>query len=462
MTLPDVLKTSAVRFALKYAVLYTLVLGMTFAALFWSSSRYVDAHLKADIEQELSTLSEAFDSGGAERLFEVVSGRSEVAPDEGWFYLLVTKEGTLAGNMTKWPEETSISLDGDVHNILVDNNVLPGNLYEDDAYLPAVAREFLDGSRLLLARDVEQDNVLRAISEYLMESLGAIVIFALLMGVTLGRAILRRVDTISRTAGEIMTGNLSQRIPLSGRNDEFDTLAQRLNNMLDRIEEVLAGMREVTDNVAHDLRSPITRIRNRMEVTLLEQRDTAEYRDVMEKTIKDADSMIKTFNAILKTAQANAGTIRADLLPVDLSKLVQEMGELYTPAAEEAGLKLHIESGESTTVPANRDLLAQALGNLLDNAVKYTPRGGSLFLDLIPGDKVVDVVVEDSGPGIPEKEYRRVKQRFVRLDTVRHTKGNGLGLSLVDAIARQHGAILLFEDSHPGLRAIIRFQTGKP
>jgi len=460
--LPSVLKTSAVRFALQYALLYTLVLGVAFAALFWSSSRYVDAHLKADIEQELFTLSEVFDSGGTGRLAEAVSGRAEVAPDEDRFYLLITKGGRiLAGNMSKWPDEASISLDGDIHNILVDNNVLPGNLYEDDAYLPAVAREFPDGSRLLLARGVEQDNVLRGISEYLLESLGAIVFFALLMGVTLGRAILRRMNTISETAGEIMTGNLSQRIPLSGRNDEFDALAQRLNNMLDRIEEVLAGMREVTDNVAHDLRSPLTRIRNRMEVTLLEPRDTAEYRDVMEKTIKDADSMVKTFNAILQTAQANAGTIRADLLPVDLSKLVQEMGELYTPVAEEAGLKLHIESDESTTVPGNRDLLAQALGNLLDNTVKYTPRGGRLYLELIQGDGVVDVVVEDSGPGIPEKEYQRVKQRFVRLDTVRHTEGNGLGLSLVDAIARQHGATLLFEDNEPGLRAIIRFQTGE-
>jgi len=268
------------------------------------------------------------------------------------------------------------------------------------------------------------------------------------------------MDTIGRAASEIMAGDLSQRVPVSGRNDEFDALAQRLNNMLERIEEVLAGMREVTDNVAHDLRSPITRIRNRMEVTLLERRDEAEYRDVMEQTIKDADTMVKTFNAILQTAQANAGAIRADLLPVDLSKLVREMGELYTPVAEEAGLTLRIESGALITVPGHRDLLAQAIGNLLDNAVKYTPREGKLYLELIPGDGAVDLVVEDSGPGIPEKERHRVTQRFVRLDTVRQKEGNGLGLSLVDAIARQHGATLLFEDNEPGLRAIIRFKTG--
>ncbi len=458
MKFPSLLQTSAVRLALKYTLLYTLVLGVALATLLWSSSRYVDAQLKADMEQELFSLTQIFASGGTERLIEAVSRQAEVAPDKGRFYLLDIKEGKiLAGNMTKWPGEASISFDGDVHNIWLDESNLPGELYEDDAYLPAVAREFPDGGRLLLVRGVEQDNILQEVSEYLLESLAVVVIVALLMGVTLGRAMLGRMDTISSTAEDIMAGDLSQRIPLSGRNDEFDALAQRLNNMLNRIEEVLAGMREVTDNVAHDLRSPITRIRNRLEVTLLEQRDEAEYRDVMEKTIKDADSMVKTFNAILQTAQASAGTIRADLLPVDLSKLVREMGELYAPVAEEAGLKLSIESGEPTVVPGSRDLLAQAVVNLLDNAVKYTPRGGRLYLELIPGDAMVDLVVEDSGPGIPEKERHRVKQRFVRLDTVRHAQGNGLGLSLVDAIARQHGATLLLEDNEPGLRAIIRF-----
>ena len=460
MKLPRLLQTSALRLTLQYTLLYVLVLCIALAALFWSSSRYVDAQLEADIEQEFSSLTQVFDSAGVEPLVEAVSGRAQVAPDEGRFYLLVTKDDRkLAGNLTKWPDEASISFDGDVHNIWLDENLLPGNLYKDDAYLPAMAREFPGGSRLLLVRGVEQDNVLREVSEYLLESLAAVVFIALLMGVMMGRAILRRMDTIGRTASEIMAGDLSQRVPVSGRNDEFDALAQRLNNMLERIEVVLAGMREVTDNVAHDLRSPITRIRNRMEVTLLERRDEAEYRDAMKQTIKDADTMVRTFNAILQTAQANAGAIRADLLPVDLSKLVREMGELYTPVAEEAGLTLRIESGAPITVPGHRDLLAQAIGNLLDNAVKYTPRGGTLYLELIAGDGTVDLVVEDSGPGIPEKERHRVKQRFVRLDSVRQKEGNGLGLSLVDAIARQHGATLLFEDNEPGLRAIIRFQT---
>ena len=219
-------------------------------------------------------------------------------------------------------------------------------------------------------------------------------------------------------------------------------------------------MREVTDNVAHDLRGPVNRILNRMEVTLLEPRDEAEYREVIEKTIGDADGLVKTFNAILKTAQARAGTVRADMEPVDLSILVAELGELYQPLAEEAGIKLTIEPGDSVNVPGNRDLLAQAIGNLLDNAIKYTPRGGRIYLELIPGETTIDLVVEDSGPGIPEKEHQRVKERFVRLDNARRKAGNGLGLSLVDAIVHLHNGTLLFEDNEPGLRAIIRFTCG--
>lgn len=463
MKIRNLLYTSAVRLALRYTLLYMLLLGIALAALFWSSSRYVDEQLEVDMQQESSLLAQLFQSDGAGSLADAVSRRVETSTDGRKFYLLVDREGEiLAGNMTKWPDEASIPFNGEVHNIWLDEHVLPGNYYSDDAYLPAVGRQFNDGSRLLLVGGVEQDNVLQEVSEYLFESLAVVAVVALLMGVTLGRAILRRMEAIGRTAADIMAGDLSQRIPLSDRHDEFDELAQRLNAMLSRIEEVMVGMREVTDNVAHDLRSPVTRIRNRMEVTLLGQRDEAEYRDVMEQTIKDADAMVRTFNAILQTAQANAGTIRADLVPVELSKLIREMGELYTPAAEEAGLTLRVISGEPVTVPGNRDLLAQAIGNLLDNAVKYTPRGGRLYLELVPDKAALDVVVEDSGPGIPENEHHRVKQRFVRLGAVRQKQGNGLGLSLVDAIARQHGARLVFENSEPGLRAIIRFGAGLP
>ncbi|MGB5260027.1 MAG: ATP-binding protein [Gammaproteobacteria bacterium] len=460
MKLPRLFQTSAVRLTLRYTLMYMLVLCIALAALFWSSGRYVDASLEADLRQELESLTNLFEREGAQALAEAVTARSKAAIDKQHFYLLTDSSGgLLAGNISKWPLEADIDFGAGVHNIWLDENLLPGYLYGDDAYLPAIAEILADGNHLLLARGVEQDNLLREVSEYLLESLPAVLVFALLIGVMMSRAMLRRMDDIGRTASEIMAGNLSQRVSLSGRNDEFDALAQRINRMLDRIDEVVASMREVTDNVAHDLRGPITRIRNRMEVTLLEPREEAEYREVIEKTIKDADGMVKTFNAILKTAQANAGTIRADLVPIDLSTLVAEIGELYVPVAEEAGLTLTVEAGKSVTLPGNRDLLAQAIGNLLDNAVKYSPHGGRIDLKLIPRETTVDLVVEDNGPGIPQKEHHRVRERFVRLDGVRQKEGNGLGLSLVDAIARLHGATLLFDNNEPGLRAVIRFKT---
>jgi len=456
------LKTSIVRMALQHTVLYAAILGILMVTLYLSSTRYVNAQLKSDLKQELISLIRIFNIDGSNHLTNLISGFNEYALNEGRLYLLAKENGLpLAGNLTKWPHEADVLIDnGGIRNIWLDDDIMMGNFYKNDAYLPAIAHEFSDGSRLLIAYGVEQDNLIRELSENLLESFGAVLLFMLLLSITLGRAVLRRIETISRTAGEIMAGDLSQRIPISKRYDEFDILAQRLNSMLERIEKTLQSLREVTDNAAHDLKSPIARIRNRMEVILLQkQRDEVEYREVMEQTIKDADIMVKTFNAVLQTAQADAETIRADLLPVDLSRLVREIGELFTPAAEDAGLTLRIECEESISITGNSDLLAQAIGNLLDNAVKFTPPNGMLSLELIKTRSNADVIITDNGPGIPENERRHVKQRFVRLDSTRQTEGNGLGLSLVDAIARQHGAALLFEDNAPGLRAIIRFRT---
>lgn len=450
------------RLAIQYTVLYGVILGILFAVLYWSSSRYVSSSLKKDIQAELSELTGIFESEGVGRLAETINAHMEMALREGRFYLLATASGLpVAGNLTKWPHEADELLDeSEVSNIWLDDDIMVGNYYKNDAYLPASAHRFTDGSRLLLARGVKQHNVLRELSENLLESMGAVVFFVLLMGIMLGHAVLRRIEAINSTAAEIMEGDLSRRIPVSKRNDEFDELAQRLNEMLERIEEVMTGMREVTDSVAHDLRGPIARIRNRMEVTLLQDNPAMEeVRQVMEQTIKDTEIMSKTFKAVLQTAQANAGAIRADLAPVDLSELVAEMGELFSPVVEEAGHTLEIVSGAPVPVKGNRNMLAQAIGNLLDNAIKYAPPGGRIGLRLERHDHVVDIVVEDNGPGIPEKEYQHVRQRFVRLDSSRQAEGNGLGLSFVDAIARLHKAPLIFEDNKPGLRAIIRFQA---
>lgn len=452
------LRTTALRLAFRYVLAYTLVLGIALAALSWSTSRYVDVHAKAKLRQEMLSLTQRFEHGGAGAVLETVGQRLEGALGKDRLYLMVSSEDEkLAGNLAGWPSETSISTDGQVRGVWIEEEVLPRELYEDDAYLPVIATELPDGSRLLLARKIQQAEELHEVTEYLTDALAVAVLLALALGVTLGHSILGRINTISRTAGEIMAGDLSQRMPVSNRNDEFDALAARLNIMLDRIQQLIRGVREVTDHVAHDLRSPLTRLRNRLEITLLESRSEQEYREAIASGIADTESLIKTFNALLEIAQAEAGQRRSQWESVDLGTLTNDLTELYEPVAEERGQTLELRNSECAEITGSRNLLAQAIGNLLENAVKYTPKGGLISLQVRHSANTVDVVVSDTGPGIPESERGHVLERFVRLETSRHTPGNGLGLSLVYAVSKLHKAELLLGDAKPGLIITIRF-----
>jgi signal transduction histidine kinase len=452
-------RTTAVRLTLHYALAYAVVMGLLLAALYWTSSRYVDSQLEAGLEQEMFSLTGKFESGGPQQLAQAVSKREENGLEEGRYYLLIGRDGArIAGNLLGWPPDSNIPYDGKVHSVWVEDDIIPGKRYQDDAYWPAIARELPDGSRLLLARSVRQAEDLQELTMYLMAFiLAAAVLLALAMGATLGRAILGRMDTISRAAGEIMAGDLSRRVPASGRNDEFDALADRLNSMLDRIQQLIKGIREVTDNVAHDLRSPLSRLRNRLEVTLLEGRSKDEYRDTIGKTIEDAESLIKTFNTMLDIAQLDSGNNRKQWSHVDLNTLASDLEELYRPVAEMKGQEFRLVTQEPAEITGSRDLLAQAIGNLLDNAIKYTPEGGSILLRVERLENATEVMVCDSGTGIPESERQHVLERFVRLENSRHTQGNGLGLSLVKAVAHLHGAELRLGDAGPGLTVTLRF-----
>ncbi|MGH8679021.1 MAG: sensor histidine kinase [Burkholderiales bacterium] len=446
------------RLALRYVLIYALVMGLALAALLWSNSRYVSSELKTDLKQEFASLEEAFEAGGSERLAQTVIQRNRVASEGGRLYLLVSPNGKkLGGDLLAWPTEASISFDSKVRNVWIEEEVLPRTLFGDDARLPVIARQFPDGSRLLLAGSVQQSERLQEFAEDLMEALPLALILALAMGVTMGHVILGRMDTISRAASEIMAGNLSQRVPVSQRKDEFDALARHLNMMLDRTQDLIKGIREVTDNIAHDLRSPLARLRNRLEITLLEPRSEEEYREAIHGGIEDTDALMKTFNALLEIAQAEAGVHRTTCGPVELDRLASDLVDLYRPVAEEKEQALELKNLGSAIITGSRDLLAQVIGNLLENAIKYTPRGGLIHLKVAPAQDVVEVVVSDTGLGIPESERDHVLERFVRLEDSRHTPGNGLGLSLVRAVSRLHNAELLLGDANPGLIVTIRF-----
>ena len=267
------------------------------------------------------------------------------------------------------------------------------------------------------------------------------------------------METISLTAGDIMEGDLSQRIPVSTRNDEFDALAGRLNSMLDRIQVLIHGIREVTDNIAHELRSPLTRLHSRLEVTLLEDRSNDEYRQALRAGIEDIENLIHIFNSLLSIAQAEAGNHRDQWQTVDLNVLARDLAELYEPAAEERQQHLLLDLDVCRPVLGSRDLLGQAIGNLLENAIKYTPEGGNIHLSVIHDADTCVVKVADNGPGIPASQRQKVLERFVRLQNSIHSAGNGLGLSFVRAVAILHKAELILDDSHPGLIVMLCFQT---
>ncbi|MGH8528718.1 MAG: HAMP domain-containing sensor histidine kinase [Nevskiales bacterium] len=444
--------------ALRYSLIYGLILGVVSAGVLWSIIRQVDPALKADLERDLTALVHEHETGGVAHLTEALLAREKLASKEGRLYLLSAPGGEkLAGNLFDGPDEDDMPHDREVHTVWVDEEDLPRGAFDDDAYLPVIATRFPDGSRLLVGRGIEQSEDLFGFAEFMVESLGMSVLLGLIISVTLGRSILRRMDTISRTAGEIMAGDLSQRVPISKRNDEFDALAGRLNAMLDRVQQLIKGLREVTDNVAHDLRSPLTRLRNRLEITLLEHRGDEEYRDVISRGIEDAESLIKTFNALLSIAQTEAGTHRTQWGPVDLDQVAFDLVDLYGPLAEEKQQVFDFKPNGNLAIIGSRHLVAQVMGNLLENAIKYTPPHGTVRLQIHQSQTATEVIVSDSGPGIPAQERERVLERFVRLEGSRHTPGNGLGLSLVKAVCKLHGAELMLADNNPGLIVTIRF-----
>jgi len=273
----------------------------------------------------------------------------------------------------------------------------------------------------------------------------------------MSRNMLRRLDVINRTSAEILAGDFSRRVPLTKAHDEFDFLSENLNRMLERTERLMKGMREVVDSVAHDLRTPLNRLRNRLEEMQRRLDPESPYLEDIDGAIAETDRLIATFNALLLIAQADSGIMRGSMSPIDLSAVVADVAELYEPLAEEKSISLVVEPSGVMMVEGNRSLVSQALANLIDNAIKYTPAGGHIRVAASQTPSGVDLSVADSGPGIPSADRARVLERFVRLESSRNSPGTGLGLSLVAAVVRLHDATLALGDNAPGLKATISF-----
>lgn len=454
------LHTTAIRLAIQSIVFYGLLLLLVFTALYWVSTSHIDDQVKIDIEDEIINLQQIFNGSknslaSQEKLISYIDKNQQL--DNKIYYFESSAGEKLAGNLFAWPDDIETEFDGKAQGVWVEDEVIPIELNDDDAYWPMALTRFPDGSQLLLARNVEQAQHLLELFEFLIEAMGLAIVFAVFIAVVLGNKILRRIDIISHTANEIMAGDLSQRIPVSHKEDEFDTLSKRLNSMLDRIQQLIKGIREVTDNIAHDLRSPLNRMRSQMEITLLEPRSEEEYQQVLRKNIEEAEGLITTFNALLSIAQTEAGNHRSQWVKINLKQLAIDLMELYRPLAENKNQTLEVINGDDAYINGSRDLLAQSFGNLLENALKYTPKGGHIKLHIRTSDPQVEVIVSDTGPGIPDQEKAHVLDKFVRLDNARQSSGNGLGLSLVAAVASLHKAELELRDANPGLEVVQRF-----
>jgi signal transduction histidine kinase len=304
-------------------------------------------------------------------------------------------------------------------------------------------------------------------------SVALVIVMGLAGGFFVARRVLKRFDAVTETTQRIMAGDLSGRLPVTGIGDELDRLAMNLNDMLERIEALMRGLKEVSDNIAHDLKTPLTRLRNRCEAALRNAKNEGEYRDALQDMIEESDGLIRTFDALLMIARAESGQARDNMTAFDASEIVHGVAELYEPLAEEKGLALKVDTTAPATIRGNRELLSQALANLVDNAIKYArpaqigeasaqeaeaaaqkPPAEIVLAVRQEGDRVL-LSVADRGPGIPEVDRTRVVERFVRLDQSALEPGSGLGLSLAAAVARLHGGELTLEDNEPGLKVII-------
>lgn len=452
-------RTSALRLAFRYAVLQVALLAVALAALFWATNRYVEQQIATSLETELAALTSLPGPELAARVTAFSAARNRLRGAR--HYLLLDPGGTrLAGDIGRWPRWLAADgrpARGPITVLETGDAATDAPDALETPQLPAIAARLADGRRLLIAQEPGDAEDLR---EYALLAalvvLGLAASMALVLGLALGWQWLSRIDAINRTAGRIAAGDLSQRVGVRGHDDEFDLLANHLNAMLARIEQAVAGMREVSDNVAHDLRRPLSRLKTRIEVTLSQARNTEEYRDALSRTATDADELIRTFDALLSIARLESGSDMPDPELLDLAELTRKVASLYADEAEDSGRPFHVVAPASLLVRGQSTLLARALANLLDNAVKHSPATARIEVLLQRRDGQATLAVVDHGEGIAAADRDRMTERFARGDSARQQPGSGLGLALVKAVMQAHlGRLELLDTPAGGLTARI-------
>ncbi|WP_375309994.1 HAMP domain-containing sensor histidine kinase [Bradyrhizobium sp. A5] len=455
-------RTTAFRLTLVYLLLFALFAASLLGYFAWNTRRLITEEITQTVNSETSEINEIYGRRGLFGLVRAIEYRA-LRPGAN-LYLVTTPTGqAVAGNVgslapgvmaTRGWTETAY------------RRIEDGN--ERDHRALVRVTELENGFRLLIGRDLdERRRLFGIVAKAAQWSILIVVVLGLGGGVFVARRVLRRIDAMTGTAQRIMTGDLSGRLPVGRSGDELDRLAENLNAMLERIEALMAGLKEVSDNIAHDLKTPLTRLRNRAEEALAKSGSEADYRAALERTIEESDGLIRTFNALLMIARAESGQARGNMDDFDAADVAGGIHELYEPLAEDDGMTLKVKADHPTPVHANRELISQALANLVENAIKYgkpaaQPAGTVVSMDSRQitiearreGDQVL-LSVTDRGPGIPEGDRKHAVERFVRLEASRTLPGSGLGLSLASAVATLHGGELRLGDAHPGLVATL-------
>ncbi len=453
MTPVRLFQSRTFRLALIYLCLFSTAVLALVGFVYWYATDSLSRQIDATIDAEIRGLAEQYHQRGTRGLLAAVERRVSGAAARRGLYLLVDRDFTpLAGNISRWPDESP-----DDEGWVTFRLGFPED-EDEDAINFGRARLFdlSGGLHLLVGNDVrERARVRDLVAETLGWGLAIILVLSLAGALLMSRSLLSRIEDINAASREIMGGHLNRRVPVSPRGDEFDEVAGNLNAMLDRIERLLDATKEVSDNIAHDLRSPLARLRSRLELLTLETPSLDDYREATAGTLAEIDQLLRTFAALLAIAEAEAGAAQRSFAPVELADLVRDVAELYEPLAEARGLSLRLSIAGPARIHGDRDVLFQAVSNLLDNAVKYAPEGSAVSLDLSPAADEAQIVVADQGGGVPPELREKVLERFFRAESSRSTDGSGLGLSLVAAAAKLHGGHIALEDNAPGLRAVL-------
>ncbi|GJL94799.1 MAG: two-component sensor histidine kinase [Hyphococcus sp.] len=447
-------RTTSFRFTLIFVLLFACAVAILGAVVYRASFGAADKQTNMIIDSEITVLADLFAANGPGMLTRVIRQRTAWRDDSIYMLIGAPSGAVLAGNLTALPPEALTAeggffdfeferpmLDAAGRETGIEQRKARGKVIRFRAS-PEAEQSFL----VVVARDVGAREFLRAsLGNVFVRISVATIALGVLIGILFSRTLLSRVETVSKTARAISAGDLSRRIPQTGDGDEVDHLSANLNSMLDQIERLMTGMRDVSDNIAHDLRSPLTRIRNRLTDAM---KGGPEMKEIaLQATLEDSERMLATFNALLSIARIQSGEGAGVMEPIDLVAIAEEMAELYEPAAQDAGFELTLKTAPTPLIKGSRELVSQAIANFLDNALKYAGGGSKIELTVEPGAKdMVRLSVCDDGPGVAYGDRDRIFERFVRLEESRTTPGSGLGLSLVAAIARAHGAILRLED----------------